>query len=68
MLRKDYEEVIKVLKRVRVLYLQEKLNYKGEDLTFENAIMTDDDMVPCILFDKILKDIKHKFEEKRQTI
>lgn len=68
MLRKDYDEVIKVLKKVRLLYLANKLDLKGEDPNFENAVLTDDDMVPCNLFDKILSDIKHKYEEKRQTI
>lgn len=68
MLRKDFEENIKVLKKVRTLYIAEKLKMKDEKPDFDNVALTDEDFVPTVLFDKILSDIKHKFQEKKQTI
>jgi hypothetical protein len=66
--RKDFEENIKVLKKVRLLYLAEKLNIKDQKPDFDNVNLTDEDFVPTVLFDKILSDIKRKFQEKKQTI
>lgn len=66
--RKDFEENIKVLKKVRLLYLAEKLNIKDQKPNFDNVSLTDEDFVPTVLFDKILSDIKHKFQEKKMTI
>lgn len=59
--RKEYEENIKVLKKVRDLYLAEKLMAMEKKPHPDNVYLTDEDYVPTAMFDKVLKDIEHKF-------
>lgn len=69
MSRKDYNENIKVLKKVRILYLANKHHFRGKTQPdYDSIPLSDDDLVDCILFDKILSDIKHKQKEKTDTI
>lgn len=57
MSRKDYEENIKILQKVRTLYIAEKLKFKNEKPDFENIALTDEDYVPVGMFDRILHNI-----------
>lgn len=69
MTRKDFNENIKVLKKVRVLYMKKKYHVKGTpEPDYDSIPISDDDLVDCTYFDKVISAIEHKQSEKKLTI
>ena len=66
--RKDYEDIIKVVHKVKTRYLAEKArSMPGKPLEVVGVI-TDDDLAPLDLFDFVLTRHEFKFKERRETI
>jgi predicted DNA-binding protein YlxM (UPF0122 family) len=66
--RKDYEDILKILQKVKTRYLAEKA-MKNPDKPLEViSQITDDDLVELELFDLALSQIQNKHNEKKQTI
>lgn len=66
--RKDYEDIIKILQKVKTRYLAEKA-MKNPDKPLEViGQITDDDLVELELFDFALSQFQNKQNEKKQTI
>ena len=67
--RKDYESIIKMLNKVKKAYLVEKADIlKDKNKSLEEIVITDEDLVPLDLFDKVLQSRDNKQEMKRQQI
>ena len=66
--RKDYEDIIKVVTKVKTRYLAEKAKMMPDKPLAVVSQITDDDLVPLELFDYILSQVQHKCTEKKQTI
>ena len=72
--RKDYESIIKMLNKVKKSYLVEKAEILGKDRgsgggkSLEEIVITDEDLVPLDLFDKVLQSRENKQELKRLQI
>ena len=66
--RKDYEEnLLKVLKKVQVRFLAQKKAESPEKEVSELQV-TDDDLVPLVLFDWVLSQIENKISERNKTV
>jgi hypothetical protein len=66
--RKDYEDILKILQKVRTRYLAAKaLKNPGKPLEVISQI-TDDDLIELELFDLALSQFSNKQNEKKQTI
>jgi hypothetical protein len=53
--RKDYESIIKMLTKVKKAYLIEKADIlKDKNKALEEIVITDEDLIPLDLFDKVL--------------
>ena len=67
--RKDYESIIKLLNKVKKAYLVEKADIlKDKNKPLEEIVVTDEDLVPLELFDKVLQSRENKQEMKRVQI
>jgi hypothetical protein len=67
--RKDYEGIIKMLNKVKKAYLLEKADIlKDKNKPLDEIVITDEDLVPLDLFDKVLQNRENKQELKRQSI
>jgi hypothetical protein len=58
--RKDYDEILKVVKKVKMRYLAEKKKQFPDKPDNVVTAITDDDLVPLEMFDEILREIEHK--------
>lgn len=65
--RKDYEHIIKLLNKVKKIYLLEKAKIIT-DKPVSQLEITDEDLVPLELFDQALSLIQHKVEDSRSYI
>jgi hypothetical protein len=53
--RKDYESIIKMLNKVKKAYLVEKADIlKEKNKPLEEIVVTDEDLIPLDLFEKVL--------------
>jgi hypothetical protein len=67
--RKDYESIIKMLTKVKKAYLIEKADIlKDKNKALEEIVITDEDLIPLDLFDKVLQSRDNKQELKRLQI
>jgi hypothetical protein len=67
--RKDYESIIKMLNKVKKAYLVEKADIlKDKNKPLEEIVITDEDLVPLDLFDKVLQSRENKQELRRLQI
>ena len=66
--RKDYEDIIKVVSKVKTRYIAEKSKMFPDKALAVISNLTDDDEAPLELFDYVLSEIKNKSDEKKQTI
>jgi hypothetical protein len=67
--RKDYESIIKMLNKVKKAYLVEKADIlKDKNKPLEEIVITDEDLVPLELFDKVLQSRENKQELRRLQI
>jgi len=55
--RKEYEDIIKVVQKVKTLYLAEKIKKNPDKPMAQVAQITDDDLVPLNLYDHILTNV-----------
>lgn len=62
--KKDYEGISKLLLKVKRSYLVHKATLLP-DKPIESLNVTDEDLVPLELFDEVLTQIKHKFDDKK---
>lgn len=62
--KKDYEGISKLLLKVKRSYLVHKATLLP-DKPIDQINVTDEDLVPLELFDEVLTQIKHKFDEKK---
>lgn len=62
--KKDYEGISKLLLKVKRSYLFHKATLLP-DKPIETLNVTDEDLVPLELFDEVLTQIKHKFDDKK---
>ncbi len=65
--RKDYDSIIKLLNKVKKLYLAHKATIVT-DKPIKDLVITDEDLVPLELFDTVLSNLEQKFEGKRKLI
>ena len=64
--RKDYESIIKMLTKIKKAYLIEKADIlKDKNKALEEIVITDEDLIPLDLFDKVLQSRDNKQELKR---
>jgi hypothetical protein len=64
--RKDYESIIKMLTMIKKAYLIEKADIlKDKNKALEEIVITDEDLIPLDLFDKVLQSRDNKQELKR---
>jgi len=67
--RKDYESIIKMLTKIKKAYLIEKADIlKDKNKALEEIVITDEDLIPLDLFDKVLQSRDNKQELKRLQI
>jgi len=67
--RKDYESIIKMLTKIKKAYLIEKADIlKDKNKALEEIVITDEDLIPLELFDKVLQSCDNKQELKRLQI
>lgn len=66
--RKDYEDILKILLKVKTRYLAEKARLMPEKPLEIVSQITDDDLIPLELFDCCLAEFQNKNKEKKQTI
>lgn len=67
--KKDYEFVIKFLKKVQIRYITKKLMHNPiESITPETYRMNDEDFVEFSIFDEITPQILNKHKEQQQRI
>ena len=67
--RKDYESIIKMLTKVKKAYLIEKADIlKDKNKSLDEIVITDEDLIPLDLFDKVLQSRDNKQELKRLQI
>lgn len=66
--RKDYDEIIKIVCKVKLEYLAEKAKSMPDKPASQTAVITDDDLVALELFDVVLSQHEFKAKEKRETI
>ena len=66
--RKDYEDIIKVVQKVKTRYLAEKAQMMPDKPLEVVSAITDDDLAPLELFDYVLTQLEFKFKERRETI
>ena len=52
--RKDYDDIIKIVLKVRNLYLAEQAQHAPDRPLALIAQITDDDLIPLALFDEVL--------------
>jgi len=65
--RKEYEQIIKLLNKVKKSYLVHKATIVSDKPVAE-LVVTDEDLVPLELFDQVLSLRESKQDEKRQQI
>ena len=65
--RKDYENIIKLLNKVKKSYLVHKATIV-KDTPVAELVVTDEDLVPLELFDNVLQTRELKQDEKRSQI
>ena len=59
--RKDYESIIKMLTKIKKAYLIEKADIlKDKNKALEEIVITDEDLIPLDLFDKVLQSRDNK--------
>jgi len=63
--RKDYEDIIKTVQKVKTRYLAEKAREHPEKPLAQVSVITDDDLVPLELFDFVLAQVENKHKEKK---
>ena len=64
--RKDFESIIKMLTKIKKAYLIEKADIlKDKNKALEEIVITDEDLIPLDLFDKVLQSRDNKQELKR---
>ena len=67
--RKDYESIIKLLNKVKKAYLIDKADIlKDKSKPLDEVVITDEDLVPLDLFDRVLQSRDSKQELKRLSI
>lgn len=63
--RKEYEDIIKVLNKVKTRYLARKAKeMPDKPIEFVSQI-TDDDLVPLIILDEVMSEVQNKANEKK---
>lgn len=65
--RKDYDVIIKLLNKVKKLFLAHKATIV-QGIKLEDLSVTDEDLVPLDLFDQVLKAKEDKQEQKKNLI
>lgn len=65
--RKDYDQIIKLLNKVKKLYLTQKAAIVTDKPVAQLEI-TDEDLVPLELFDQVIAQRENKYDEKRQYL
>ena len=66
--RKDYDDVIKILLKVKAKYLADKAIQNPDKPKEEIQVITDFDLIPLDLFEMILAQFQNKQNEKKQTV
>lgn len=61
--KKDYEDIMKILLKVKKQYIEQKSKEHPEK-PIEKINITDEDLVPLDLFDIVLSQIENKWHEK----
>ena len=63
--RKEYEDIIKVLNKVKTRYLARKAKeMPDKSIEFVSQI-TDDDLVPLVILDEVMSEVQNKANEKK---
>jgi hypothetical protein len=52
--RKDYEQVIKIVNKVKNRFIAEKADSNPDKTLAQVSVLTDDDLIPLNLFDYVL--------------
>jgi len=74
--RKDYEDILlKILKKVQGLFLKKKKAKILEDskdgkpdINLDDVVITDEDLVPLDLFDRVVEELENKARDRNNTI